>query len=136
MRIRAVKYIVLFCLIQAVALVLTVIGWPVVGGLALGRSWTTVGPHPQWRGGWLTWIWCNEIDGIVGPGMTLNRWNTFYWSAIRNSVNNLRFVPGVSKVGRPLWYRSWTMFGKQFYAKAGWLSDGFPCLSAGSGRGY
>ena len=129
------KYIALFLLIQAVSAVLTVIGWPVVAILALRRSWTVVGPHLQWRGGRLTWIWSNEADGIVGAG-PLNRWQAWYWSAWRNPCANLRYVPGVSKVGRPLWYRNWTIFGKQFYAKSGWLSDGFPCLSAGSGRGY
>jgi hypothetical protein len=133
---KTLGYIALFALIQLVSLVLTLIGIPLVGFLSIYRDWEVVGKLIQWRGGALTWIWGNEENGIVGPGMALTRWNAFYWSALRNPCNNLRFVPGVSKVGRPLWYRTWMMFGKQFYAKAGWLSDGYPCLSAGAGRGY
>lgn len=94
----------------------------------------SMGPQhwPKWA-----WIWDNEIDGIFGPTNTpYTRWQAFYWSALRNPVNNFRFVVGVSQKGRPLWYKTWTILGKQFYAKAGWKSDGYPCFSVGAGRGY
>jgi hypothetical protein len=130
------SYVCLFASIQLVSLVLAIIGIPVVGLLAYLYAWVPIAGKFQWRGGALTWIWGNEENGIVGPGMALNRWNAFYWSAIRNPCNNLRFLPGISRVGRPLLYRTWMMFGKQFYVKAGWMSDGYPCLSAGSGRGF
>jgi hypothetical protein len=129
-------YIALFTLIQIVSLVLTVVGFFLIGFLAYFYAWQLVAAKFQWRGGLLTWLWSNEEDGIVGPGMALNRWNAFYWSALRNPCNNLRFVPGVSGVGRPLLYRTWTMFGKQFYLKWGWMSDGYPAFSAGAGRGF
>ncbi len=139
-----------FLAIQDASLILTVVGWPVVGALALCFAWRLVpppaaalrfpgvtgAPRFQWRGGALTFLWGNLENGIVGPAETLNRWNAFVWSALRNSANNLRYLPGVSKAGRPLWYRTWTIRGRLYYAKAGWLSDGYPCLSFGAGKGY
>ncbi len=132
------KFLPLFIAIQLASLVLTVLGIPICALLAacnlfeldgaLGAKW-------HWSLDPLTWIWDNEIDGVVGPG-PVTRWQAFYWSALRNPCNNLRFVAGVSKVGRPLWYGTFTMAGREFYAKAGWMSDGYPCLSAGGGRGY
>lgn len=93
--------------------------------------------HYHWRDAWM-WLWDNEIDGIDDPTNAVNPtwWDVVYWSGLRNSVNNFRFVPGVSKVGRPLFYRTWTIRGKEFYFKAGWMSNGYPALSAGAGRGY
>lgn len=131
------KWIALFIAIQIVALVLALVGIPIVGLLAYLRIWEKPAIAAQWH--WASrafWLWDNEIDGICAPGTTPTAWSAFYWSALRNPCNNLRFVPGVSKAGRPLWYRTWTLFGKQFYAKAGWLSDGYPALSAGAGKGY
>lgn len=119
------RYLPLFLLIQTANIVLSVLGYPVIGVLAVFN----VCPWPRW-----CWIWNNEEDGIYGPGKPHTRWQMFYWSALRNSCNNLRFVPGVSKAGRPLWLVNFTIRGKVFYAKAGWLSDGYPCLSAGAGR--
>lgn len=138
-----------FLAVQEASLILTVAGWPIVGVLAITYAWrleappasalrwpnVTPAPRFQWRGGALTFPWGNLENGIVGPGESLNRWNAFVWSALRNSANNLRFMPGVSKVGRPLWHRTWSIRGRAFYAKAGWLSDGYPCLSAGAGTG-
>lgn len=126
----------LFVLIQLVSLALSFVGLFVVGFLAYFYAWTQIDGKFQWRGGYATWIFGNLEDGIVGPGIGLNRWNAYKWSALRNPCNNLRFVPGVSKVGRPLWYRTWMLFGKEFYAKAGWLSDGYPACSAGAGKGF
>jgi hypothetical protein len=62
----------------------------------------------------------------------MSKWDAYVYLAWRNPVANLRHVPGVSKVGRPLWYWS----NQKYYAKAGWMSDGYPCLSFGSGKGY
>ncbi len=120
------KYIPLFVLIQLVSAVLFIVGLPVCAACAFTGRW------PRW-----TWVWQNEEDGVIGPawynpGKT--RWLSFKWTALRNSVNNLRYVPRVSKVGRPLWIRNWTISGKVFYAKAGWLSNGYPVMSAGAGR--
>ena len=125
------RYVALFGLIQAVSLVLTLIGLPVVGILAFTRSWTIVAGKPQWKGGVFTWIWGNLEDGIVGPGMTLNRWNAFYWAGIRNPCNNLRYARGVSKVGRPLWRKTWGAKPGGWYVAAGWNNSGFPVLSGG-----
>lgn len=54
-----------------------------------------------WKGGWLTWLWGNEEDGIdgkhyMGVGFGLDKpffKRVFQWSAARNAVGNFRFVP-------------------------------------------
>ena len=147
------KYLPLFILIQVVSVVLGFIGLPIIAYYAYVHPQVRLAKSPltgkailHFAHKW-TWLWDNDEDGIDGGGSWNQQWSIgrriFTWSALRNSVNNLRFVKrllwlpiSVSAVGRPLWYRTWTMFGKQFYAKAGWLSDGYPCCSAGAGRGY
>jgi hypothetical protein len=125
----------LFALIQIVSAVLTVIGYPIIGLLAVFKVWDV---RADCRNHWppWAWIWDNEEDGVFGPGTPRTRWQAFYWSALRNPVNNLRFVPGVSKIGRPLLYKTWEWRGKEFYYKVGWMSDGYPALSAGAGKGF
>ena len=80
------------------------------------------------------WLWSNDDDHLKINAMS--RWGAYVYLAWRNPVANLRHVPGVSKVGRPLFYRTWLIRGKEFYIKAGWMSDGYPACSAGAGRGY
>lgn len=54
-----------------------------------------------WRGGWLTWLWGNEEDGIDGRYFALNGFlsdggplvRIIRWAALRNPVSNLRYVP-------------------------------------------
>jgi hypothetical protein len=131
------KYILLFVLIQLVSLVLAIIGIPVCGLLTaaglmhLGAD--NKAHFPAWA-----WLWDNNEDGVspVFYNPSGSRWKAFVWIALRNPVSNLRFVPGVSGVGRPLYYRTWLVKGRQFYFKAGWLSDGYPALSAGAGKGF
>lgn len=97
------------------------------------------------KGHWsrLFWLFDNDEDGIFGTG-PITRLRAIYWAGVRNYVNNLRYVRGVSKVGRPLWRKEWTskvrtltLFGRtwtvggRYYAQAGWNSSGFPVLSAG-----
>lgn len=108
------RYVLLFLLIQLINIPLTILGWL-----------TCLSPTMAY----CLWLWWNDEDGS-GPGTTW--WSKYVWLAWRNPVANLKHVPGVSGVGRPLWYWS----NQKFYAKAGWLSNGYPCLSFGSGRGY
>jgi hypothetical protein len=136
-------YICLFAAIQLVSLALTIIGLPICALLSVAAlettqpSRTSKAPAASVVWGWPKpfWLWSNDADGVWGP-YPHSRWYAFYWTALRNPVNNLRFVAGVSKVGRPLWYRTWTIRGKLYYAKAGWMSDGFPAFSAGAGKGF
>jgi hypothetical protein len=125
-----VRYIALFIFIQAIAFVLLLAGLPIVAILALFKLWTNDNP-PQWQGGFITWLFSNEIDGVFGPNNPRTRWQAFYWSALRNPVNNFRFVPGVSGVDRPFVKY---IFGN-YYFQAGWNDSGYPVLSAGSGQG-
>lgn len=91
-------------------------------GSPLSDNWRTmedadVPRHiTSWRGGWLTWLWGNEEDGVTGPGWWRERtlggyslgppWyvralSAYRWSALRNPSNNLRFVPLINPVIRP-----------------------------------
>jgi uncharacterized membrane-anchored protein YitT (DUF2179 family) len=107
----------LFAIIQLVNLPLMILGWFV----CLSPNFA----H-------FTWLWWNDDDGAVGSTW----WAKYVWLAWRNPVANLRHVPGVSKAGRPLWYGTRTIRGKEFYWKFGWMSDGYPACSLGAGRGY
>ncbi len=110
------KYVPLFILIQLINLPLMLAGLVIC-------LWPTFALYSH--------LWWNSDDPPTGSW-----WHQYYWLAIRNPVANLRHVPGVSGKGRPLYYRNWIVKGRQFYFKCGWMSDGYPCLSAGSGRGY
>ncbi len=129
------KYISLFVLIQLVAAVLAIVGIPVCAYLALTHVESAALPVGPWRvGHWRpkwAWIWDNDIDGIYGPGKPRTRWQSFYWTALRNPCNNLRFVKGISQVGRPLWRKTWGPRPGGWDAQAGWNSSGYPVLSAG-----
>lgn len=116
------KYVLLFIAIQVIALILAVLGIPICATLAASG----VIPWPRWA-----WLWNNQVDGIYGPGNPHTRWQAFLWTALRNPVNNLRFVPGVSKAGRPLWRKTWGARPGGWYAQAGWENSGYPVLSAG-----
>lgn len=128
-RLDYLKYILLFVLIQLINIPLTIIGIPLVAAiLALEGKGLGLSVWPNWA-----WLWFNDEDGF-GPKKGFL--NEFVWLALRNPVANLRHVRGVSGVGRPLFYRTWLSFNKQFYVKAGWMSNGFPALSAGAGKGF
>lgn len=117
------KYVLLFVAIQLVSLVLTVIGIPVILVLEfLGAETLTDGKWhlPRWA-----WIFDNAEDGVAPSGYTMIGWY------LRNPVNNLRFVRGVSKVGRPLWRKTWGAKPGGWYVQAGWNPSGYPVLSAG-----
>ena len=139
---RDLKYVALFIAIQLAALLLAVVGLPICAVLAALTLETTQPreiPPPYGSGipqvvwGWPKpfWLWSNGVDGVWGPGKPHTRWQAFYWTALRNPVNNLRFVPGVSLIGRPLWRRTWGAKPGGWYAQAGWNSSGYPVLSAG-----
>lgn len=66
------------------------------------------GPHFSWRYSqiyqgfkpkWLFYLWSNEGDGLFPPEYEARYpdWSFFFrawmWSAVRNPVNNLRFIP-------------------------------------------
>lgn len=149
------KYYFLFILIQLISFFLFVIGLQAIAVLALCGIYTK-GSDGKYHFPNYAWIWDNEEDGIVADWYRKEHSNwsltvcIFAWSAWRNSVNNLRFVPGVSKVGRPLFYKTWmmkfpsisfkplnfSMPTQQFYIKMGWMGNGYPACSIGKGRGY
>ena len=114
--------IALFVGIQIASFILAFAGIFIIAALAITGSWVESVP-PQWKGGWATWVWGNEEDGIFGPGAAHTGWRAFYWSAYRNSVGNLRFVTGVSGKGRP--DVQWHYGNRVFWA--GWhQTDGWP----------
>lgn len=154
-----VKYSALFATIQTAAgpfwAPLVLAGFPICFVLArfkiMEQDAAGLFHWPRWA-----WLWDNKEDG-VHPGWYASQfpnWSSwhiaFEWTARRNTVNNLRYVWGISGVGRPLFYwekdlkaRSYKVFGRTFtapseiYVKAGWLpNNGFPACSAGAGRGF
>lgn len=134
---RSVTYSPLFWLIHMTSFNLVVLGVPLIALAAALHGYDLKGPVGRMRLQWTfppMWVYGNLEDGISVPGRAVTWWNIFYWSALRNTCNNLRYVPGVSKAGRPLWLRTRKIRGKNYYAKAGWLSNGYPCLSAGAGQ--
>lgn len=134
-RLDYLKYISLFVLIQLTSFVLNILGIiPVALAVALERTRVMPNGIIHFTDHFM-WIWDNEEDGIEGF-LPFSKWDEFDWSELRNPVANLRHVRGVSGVGRPMFYRTWVSFNKQFYVKAGWMSDGFPALSAGAGKGF
>jgi hypothetical protein len=134
------RYVALFALIQSVSFALMLVGFPICAALSALDSVTyktspvTGKRIAVWKPK-IFWLWSNDEDGVDPAGYS-TRLEMFVWTAWRNSVNNLRFVRGISKVGRPLFYRTWTVRGQQYYVKAGWMSDGYPCCSMDKGRGY
>jgi len=105
----------LFALIQFVSLTLTPLGWFIC---LLPMDYVPA-------------LWQNP-----DVSSTWAYWPRYVYEGWRNPVSGLRNVPGVSGKGRPLFYRNWTVKGREFYFKCGWLSDGLPCFSAGSGNGF
>ena len=108
---RLVYALPLWIAYSAVSLSLWMIGVPLVFALSRARAWRAVRSRVYadqrqilaWRGGWLTWIWGNEEDGVCGAEWyrALHAdWNdrrqALMWSAFRNPTNNLRFVPGIN----------------------------------------
>jgi hypothetical protein len=138
----------LFVKIQLRSLVLSAVGIPLCAYLAWFGMWTYVAGKFHWANPRFN-LWDNKEDGICASWYRAEHldWSlercAFYWSALRNPCNNLRFEPGVSEVGRPLWKRffnlphvarnGWrlTFSWRPSYAQAGWNESGYPVLSAG-----
>ncbi len=94
-----------------------------------------------WRFKPIDWIYGNGEDGADGyygwwvDGRYRDKtrdwpawWRLYYWSAIRNPTNNLRFV--FQWKGGPL--KQWNIAGKRWYIRVGWRADtGAPVISAG-----
>ena len=132
---KTLGYILFFTAIQAVALALAIVGLPICLILAYAEPFSLDydSGHihfPKWA-----WLWDNSEDGIAPEWYNQedNRWKVFVWTALRNSCANFRYVRGVSNPSRPLWRVTWRMFGKPYYAQAGWQPPtGRPVLSAGA----
>ena len=85
---------------QAMALVLAIVGIPVIAIACTLRAWKVgMSTAPwnfgkvicyHWRWSWMD-VWDNEENGICGSA-NVSWWSVFYWSALRNPVDNLRFI--------------------------------------------
>lgn len=126
-------FVLLYVVIQLVSLALLLIGIPICAWLAYSGRYR-LGKDDKFHFPWWAWIWDNAEDGVLPaayraahPEWTIDE-VVFHWTGLRNNCNNLRFVPGVSQVGRPLWQVTW----RKWYAQAGWNDRGWPVLSAGA----
>lgn len=131
------RYALLFATIQLASWTLRIPGYFIIGLLAYTGSWH-LGPDKLYHWPALWWIYDNEEDGVLptwyhkaNPTWSDSR-IAFNWCARRNSTNNLRYVPGVSKVGRPFYRRTFTLLRRPMYFQAGWNPSGYPVISAGS----
>ncbi len=127
-----------FVAVQFIALIFTIVGWVLLIPFAALRLWRLqASPYfpgrsvEAWRGGALMFPWGNFEDGVIGNAAHRARFKddrlgAYYWSAWRNSANNLRFV--FRWQGGPFWRRE---LGR-WYVQAGWYQNGFPVLSAGT----
>ena len=92
-----------FIAYQVAGIVLGLIGFPLVVLLSIARAWEIApgtlvawGRTVVWRWRFSPWfyLWSNDEDGIAG-GQVPTVLGAIYWSALRNSTNNLRFAwPG------------------------------------------
>lgn len=136
MIISTIQWILWYVIVQAASFLLTILGIiPVSLAILLQRTVLEVNTGKIHFRDRFMWIWDNEEDGIEGF-LPFSKLDEFTWTEIRNPVANLRHVPGVSGMNRPLWWKTFTILGKQYYYKFGWMSDGLPACSFGSGRGY
>lgn len=115
-------------LYQLTSLVLTVLGWPLIAVLAALRLWTDKAVYWDfkrrivwaWRGGWLTYVWSNDEDGIC-PNQVITPWRAWLWSAWRNPANNLRFaLPGAYYVIQPSEKVSVRLLAAGYVVTCGW----------------
>jgi len=156
--------LVLWPLYIAVALVLQLVGLVILVPLCLTRAWvhrdsrvyaadgTPRSLYPMalpynvaaWRGGWLTWLWGNEEDGVYGPLWWQHRtgtylspsggwrhklrvaWSAYRWSALRNPANNMRFIPWINPAivpahiqHIPVW--TWPATSPSYGSSLGWF---------------
>ena len=61
------------------------------------------------------WLWDNEEDGIYGADFWIKKYNgvrdfktAYMWSAVRNPVNNMRFIFGIN---RDTWKKNYKYYG-------------------------
>lgn len=98
---------------------LFIIGLPIVAALAYTQQWQWVSTGKddigakfghQWEWPRTFWLWGNDEDGVLADPLYRMKkqregWSlshiAFVWSGLRNSANNLRFVPGLTCIVRP-----------------------------------
>jgi hypothetical protein len=131
----------LFLAFQFLSGVLTIVGIPIVAGLAYLDVSSYDQRTKQWHWPRLFWLWDNDQDGLYPAWWAAANptWSQahaeFQWAALRNSCHNFGTL-SVFRRTSPLWYRTFTFRGKLYYAKAGWMSSGYPAMSSGAGRGW
>lgn len=131
-----------FAIVQLISLVAMVLGWIALIPLCMAQEWVADAKSikdgrliDRWRWQPLNMILGNPEDGVSGIYALVNgtepymptAWpplRAYYWSALRNSCNNLKYV-FAWKAGP---YKEWTyvLLGKQRTLKVGWqMENGF-----------
>jgi len=122
------KFCALFAAIQLTAFVLQVVGFALLAVAANAKFYQETDSRLHWKSKFL-WLWDNQEDGICpswyGP---ITRWNVFKWAALRNSVNNLRYIKGVSDPSYPVLWAEGTINKKPMRLIVGWNHSGYPTV--------
>lgn len=102
--IRLPFFIGMWLLVGTIKLVLSLLGLIVV---PIALRFANYGKLPRWA-----WLWDNDRDGLEGPDWyrlryAPNHWLAksfprFWWLAVRNPCNNLRFVEALDLDIRPI----------------------------------
>lgn len=76
----------------------------------------------------LLWLWGNDEDGItpLWYNPAGSRWKAYVWTALRNPVDNFKYLWWTQRALGPLWRREFHVlpFKGLFYVQAGWNASG------------
>jgi len=133
--------IVRYLLLQALSIVLQVVGFFLLVVPAAQKSWhEIVAPENRVPGTkinvWtnpLLWLWSNDENGVTADGTSFAQ--VWYWTAWRNPVDNFKYLWWTQRQGGPFIHRNFTFRGTLRYIQFGWNSSGYIVGSLGKGTG-
>lgn len=122
--------------LQILSLALMIVGIPICAALSLANATRVVSstrgtqkPHLIQTWPAIFWLWSNDEDGVHPQGYS-SKWGAFVWTALRNPVDNFKYLGFAQNAPHLVKY----FFGN-FYAEWGWDDSGYIKCSAGRGTG-
>lgn len=128
------------------------VGLVLIPAMSLAEAWVDRpsrfprwGTIRAWKGGWVTWLWGNEEDGVTGAKWYRDlhsdwsdRKRAIFWSTFRNPSNNMRFIPLINPTLRPerIRFKAWT--GRRLASDYTWIGvhAGFRAFIKIAGKTY